>query len=323
MRTIIEAVGLAGLLTATALGAVLVAAGGIEPVGEVGLNGAETVMAGVVIAFVVGVLVWARKPFRPGEVEVWLDRRGVPISAATVERGDDLIRRSRTVRAVGTLLFLLLGFLPAGLHNFTGDGSLLDALPSAGAVTSIPLGYLLAVLLGEVLPGWLASRREPGAPRQALLAPRESAAYLDWLAIHGPRIAMGAAGALLVVHLLVGAANPAVGSFVIGAVILAMVEGGRRVVIDRRQEVQRDDLLRLDDVARASTAFALSGSGIACLLGAFSDVSGALVAGTASSILSWTLGPLALLAVPAGVGIWLGMGTGAPFTVRRQLESTS
>lgn len=261
---------------------------------------------------------WAWRPLSDEEVRRWAARRDVD---ALGDGGLELLRRFvRHSRGWRTLA--VAGLLPLGIYA----GELGNALGGSGepdAATAYAVGRWLGLPTMAVLYGIAALavelRRRGRSHGRAVLSAREVHDYVNPFARGLQRLvlvlAVLAGGLWLVVG---GSLEPAVVLPAVTAVLAgwAAVEIAQRRIVARDQRFDDPDLVVADDLARSSTAHALTGS----LVGAGVPALAFVLGDVAMSLAGWPrnlLGVLAVVLSAASVGLWAGLGTSYASTVTR------
>lgn len=278
--------------------------------------------------FIVAVpLTAAFRPVTPPALDVWLQRRNLPVEVAGHAAAE--LRRTRLLRTTPAVLGASVGLGTHSAYNLAiarGFGAAtsepLHTAAAAGGVASSPFTLAVAgYLLGTIAAEWTRRRPDGDAGRSsARLEARRPASYLTRPA----RILPAAVGGILIV--LAGAGFLAFGETsgepwprtpslittgVVGVLLLAGVPAVRWWVIQRPQRHDDPAKLALDDTFRSSAAHGVVGASAAAGLAVISTwltpLWNSMVGG--STIVMWLL-VVAGLAVTAGTAVvWLRFGT--------------
>lgn len=220
-----------------------------------------------IIALVVG--------FRPlgGRVDQWAEARDVPLTAETRPWVTRHLTRARRWRTVGFALGWSSAYVELWIVRSAHEAP--EIVPGWFPVA----GYLAGALVAEL---WAAFRTQPSGA--AALTTRRIERYLPTEARRWTWLTAGASVALVPLYAVVplredpwviGLERFALQTMVILA-LLAANEVVPRLIVRRRQVFHSPELLRADDALRSWSAHAVTGTFLACMLGALSVQTGEL-----------------------------------------------
>lgn len=260
----------------------------------------------------------AWQPLAEADAARWAERRDVTgLDADALLLLRRFVRRSRGWRTTAVVVVWLAGIVAMAVGNALG-GSPSEAARVAYAVggwigwPTVAVAYGLAALAVEL------ARRGRGG-RAAVLTARVVEEYVNPFARGVQRFVGYAAIAIG----LVWSVSPgdltwprALGTLGVVLLGLLVVEVAQRRVVARPQRFDDVDLVCADDLARSSTAHALTGALVGAGLPALASVLRDASMGW-SGPETWIAGSLVIAFEIVSLGLWAGFGTSYASTVTR------
>lgn len=267
----------------------------------------ELVLVALPFAFIVYLLVGLKRTGDDLEPEEWASAHGVTLTSESRSMVTDYLERSRRFRLIGALVGIVV---PFGLE-----------VPGIEMIG----GYLVGALAAEFTQNRLPKTGE----RSASLSPRQMSDYLPAWIPNALRV-LGVAGPLLVTLFLFGPERTGqpmdapteviVFAGVATMVVAFAIEFLLRRMAERAQPAASHDSIKVDDAIRSASMHAAAGAGMGVTL---LSLAGLLwVVGVTSDIqlLRWTFPFLAAGSGFAAVAMWIALGPGTPWRVRRNVS---